>query len=133
MGHKRFSVEGAESVIPMLDECLSSAASHGVTDVIIGMPHRGRLNVLANIMGKSFEAVFAEFEDVDVKTTQGSGDVKYHLGAKGIYRWQGQTNDFGVFEERDVRVELACNPSHLEAVNPVVMGQVRARQDLVGD
>jgi multifunctional 2-oxoglutarate metabolism enzyme len=133
MGHKRFSVEGAETLIPMLDQGLASAASHGVTDMIIGMPHRGRLNVLANIMGKSYEAIFAEFEDVDAKTSQGSGDVKYHLGARGIYRWQGKTNDFGVFEERDVRVELACNPSHLEAVNPVVLGQARARQDLVGD
>ncbi len=133
MGHKRFSVEGAESVIPMLEQALASAASHNVTDVIVGMAHRGRLNVLANVVGKSYEAIFAEFEDVDTKTIQGSGDVKYHLGAKGVYRWQGKTNDFGAFEEREVRIELACNPSHLEAVNPVVLGQCRARQDLAGD
>lgn len=133
MGHKRFSVEGAESVIPMLDEALARAASHGATDVIIGMAHRGRLNVLANIMGKSYEAIFAEFEDLDPRTVHGSGDVKYHLGARGSYRWKGKTNDLGVIEERELRLELACNPSHLEAVDPVVMGQARARQDMAGD
>ena len=132
MGHKRFSVEGAESVIPMLTEALGQAASFGVTDVIIGMAHRGRLNVLANVVGKSFEAIFSEFEDVDAKTTQGSGDVKYHLGAKGRHRWRGRVDD-GSIQEREVRIELACNPSHLEAVNTVVMGQCRARQDLAGD
>jgi 2-oxoglutarate dehydrogenase E1 component len=136
MGHKRFSVEGAESVIPMLDEALAKAASHGATDVIIGMAHRGRLNVLANVMGKSYEAIFAEFEDLDPKTVHGSGDVKYHLGAKGQYRWEGKTADLGgpgIIEERVLRLELACNPSHLEAVNPVVLGQTRARQDMAGD
>lgn len=133
MGHKRFSVEGAESVIPMLMEGLASAASHGVTDVIFGMAHRGRLNVLANVVGKSYEAIFAEFEDADPKTIQGSGDVKYHLGARGNFQWRGRASDLGVFEEREVRIELASNPSHLEAVNPVVLGQCRARQDLAGD
>jgi 2-oxoglutarate decarboxylase len=133
MGHKRFSIEGGESAIPMLAAALGAAARHGVTDVIIGMAHRGRLNVLANVMGKSYEAIFAEFEDVDPKTMQGSGDVKYHLGARGKWSWKGETNDFGITEEREVRIELACNPSHLEAVNPVVLGQTRARQDLAGD
>jgi 2-oxoglutarate dehydrogenase E1 component len=133
MGHKRFSVEGAESVIAMLEESLAEAAKHGATDVVIGMAHRGRLNVLANVMGKSYEAIFAEFEDVDPKTVHGSGDVKYHLGAKGAYRWKGETRDLGVIEEREVRLELACNPSHLEAVNPVVLGNCRARQDMTGD
>ncbi|MCP4501974.1 MAG: multifunctional oxoglutarate decarboxylase/oxoglutarate dehydrogenase thiamine pyrophosphate-binding subunit/dihydrolipoyllysine-residue succinyltransferase subunit [Deltaproteobacteria bacterium] len=132
MGHKRFSIEGAETAIPMLIECFSGAASHGVTDIIIGMAHRGRLNILANVVGKSYEAIFAEFEDIDPKTTQGSGDVKYHLGARSYYRWKGRTSQ-DVFEEREVRIELACNPSHLEAVNPVVLGQCRARQDLSGD
>jgi 2-oxoglutarate dehydrogenase E1 component len=133
VGQKRFSVEGAESLIPMLDECLARAAASGATDVIIGMPHRGRLNVLANVMGKSYEAIFAEFEDVDPKTVEGSGDVKYHLGARGTYIWKGQAEDTGAIEERALRIELACNPSHLEAVNTVVTGQARARQDLSGD
>ena len=133
MGHKRFSVEGAESIIPMLDEVLAQSASYGASDAIIGMAHRGRLNVLANVMGKSYEAIFAEFDDINLKTVHGSGDVKYHLGAKSRYRFRGQTSDLGVVEERELRVELACNPSHLEAVNPVVLGQCRARQDLTGD
>lgn len=133
MGQKRFSVEGAESVIPMLTEVLATAASHGVTDAIFGMAHRGRLNVLTNLIGKSYEAVFAEFEDMDPRTVQGSGDVKYHLGARGTFRWNGIAADSGKKDEREVRIELACNPSHLEAVDPVVLGQCRARQDLLGD
>ena len=117
-----------------------------VTDVVIGMAHRGRLNVLTNVMGKPFEAVFAEFDDLDYKaasrSVEGSGDVKYHLGAKGTHRWKGPTfvtegenvgKPVGPVEERTVRIELACNPSHLEAVNPVVEGMARARQDLIGD
>ncbi len=142
LGQKRFSVEGGESAIAMLVEGLDMAAAFGVTDVVIGMAHRGRLNVLTNVMGKPFEAVFAEFDDLDYKsvvgTTQGSGDVKYHLGAKGTHRWKGPTFDgegkqTGPVEERAVRIELACNPSHLEAVNPVVEGLARAKQDLIGD
>ncbi len=132
LGHKRFSIEGAESVIPMLDELLNCTASFDVTDVVIGMAHRGRLNVLANVVGKPYEAIFAEFENIDTKTFQGSGDVKYHLGAKGIHRWRGVSQK-GVTEEREIRLELACNPSHLEAVDPVVEGLVRARQDMAGD
>jgi 2-oxoglutarate dehydrogenase E1 component len=148
LGQKRFSVEGGETAIAMLVEGLDMAAAFGVTDVIIGMAHRGRLNVLTNVMGKPFEAVFAEFDDLDYRsakgTVQGSGDVKYHLGAKGTHRWKGPTftlddddsevgKPLGPVEERTVRIELACNPSHLEAVNPVVEGMTRARQDLMGD
>jgi multifunctional 2-oxoglutarate metabolism enzyme len=133
VGHKRFSIEGAEVVIPMLRELLDVAAAKSATDVVIGMAHRGRLNVLANIVGKPYEAIFAEFDDIDPKTIQGSGDVKYHLGAKGIHRYQGKLANADREETRAVRVELACNPSHLEAVNPIVEGIVRARQDLSGD
>ncbi len=146
LGQKRFSVEGGETAIAMLVEGLDMAAAFGVTDVIIGMAHRGRLNVLTNVMGKPFEAVFAEFNDLDYKaaqgTTQGSGDVKYHLGAKGSHQWKGPTfvlegdnagQPTGPVEERTVRIELACNPSHLEAVNPVVEGMARAKQDMMGD
>jgi multifunctional 2-oxoglutarate metabolism enzyme len=138
LGQKRFSIEGGESAIAMLVEALDHAAAAGVTDVVIGMAHRGRLNVLTNVMGKPFEAVFAEFEDLDPKSVQGSGDVKYHLGSKGVHHYEGKTFDAqgklqGPVAQRDVRLELACNPSHLEAVNPVVEGIVRAKQDLSGD
>ncbi len=139
LGQKRFSVEGAESAIAMLIEGLDMLAAFGATDVIVGMAHRGRLNVLANVLGKPFEAIFAEFEDLDPKTVQGSGDVKYHLGAKGVHKWKGETLDVtsgkstGSIEERALRIELACNPSHLEAVDPVVLGMARARQDMTGD
>jgi 2-oxoglutarate decarboxylase len=146
LGQKRFSVEGGETAIAMLVEGLDMAAAFGVTDVVIGMAHRGRLNVLTNVMGKPFEAVFAEFDDLDYKaatgTVQGSGDVKYHLGAKGTHKWKGPTyfldgdnagKPMGPVEERTLRIELACNPSHLEAVNPVVEGMARAKQDLMGD
>tara|TARA_Y100001954_G_scaffold223714_1_gene262341 strand:- start:2242 stop:5895 length:3654 start_codon:yes stop_codon:yes gene_type:complete len=133
MGHKRFSIEGGECLIPILSASLTSAATYGVNDLHIGMAHRGRLNVLANVVGKPVEAIFAEFEDIETKSQHGSGDVKYHLGAKGEYLWSGITNDTDAYDERSVRVELACNPSHLEAVSPVVLGSTRARQDLVGD
>ncbi len=133
VGHKRFSIEGAESVIAILRDLLDQAAYFGATDVVIGMAHRGRLNVLANVVGKPYEAIFAEFDDIDPKTIQGSGDVKYHLGAKGIHRYQGKVFNSDREESRSLRVELSCNPSHLEAVNPIVEGVVRARQDLCGD
>ncbi|MBN4077321.1 multifunctional oxoglutarate decarboxylase/oxoglutarate dehydrogenase thiamine pyrophosphate-binding subunit/dihydrolipoyllysine-residue succinyltransferase subunit [Sulfobacillus acidophilus] len=133
VGHKRFSIEGAEATIPMLNELLNCAASHNVTDVMLGMAHRGRLNVLANVVGKPYGAIFAEFEDIDPKTFQGTGDVKYHLGAKGIHRFKGLSKDTGQLEEREIRIQLACNPSHLEAVAPEVEGQVRAQQDMAGD
>jgi 2-oxoglutarate decarboxylase len=133
VGHKRFSIEGAEVVIAILRDLLDQVAFHGATDVVIGMAHRGRLNVLANVVGKPYEAIFAEFDDIDPKTIQGSGDVKYHLGAKGIHRYVGKVLNSERDESRSVRVELSCNPSHLEAVNPIVEGAVRARQDLSGD
>ena len=133
MGHKRFSIEGGECLIAVLSASLTAAASHGVTDIHLGMAHRGRLNVLANVVGKPVEAIFAEFEDIETKSQHGSGDVKYHLGSKGEFHWTGIADDTEAYDERTVSVELACNPSHLEAVSPVVLGSTRARQDLVGD
>ncbi|MGH9133748.1 MAG: multifunctional oxoglutarate decarboxylase/oxoglutarate dehydrogenase thiamine pyrophosphate-binding subunit/dihydrolipoyllysine-residue succinyltransferase subunit, partial [Ilumatobacteraceae bacterium] len=123
VGTKRFGIEGAESAIPILDEVLSGAADAGLDSCVIGMAHRGRLNVLSNIMGKSYEAIFSEFEGyVDPTTVQGSGDVKYHLGATGKY-----VSPAGA----DIRLELAANPSHLETVDPIVMGIARAIQDQI--
>ena len=125
VGHKRFSLEGAETLIPMLNHLLDKAVDHNVQEAIIGMSHRGRLNVLANILQKSYKRIFREFEgDLDPTTQHGSGDVKYHLGAEGVH-----THASG----RKLKVILASNPSHLEAVDPVVEGMVRARQDIVGD
>jgi multifunctional 2-oxoglutarate metabolism enzyme len=125
VGHKRFSLEGAEAVIPMLDYVFNEATQDGVNEAVIGMAHRGRLNVLANILGKSYEKIFHEFEgEVDPNTTQGSGDVKYHLGADGIH----QTPDGS-----HMNLTLASNPSHLEAVDPIVEGMVHAKQKLIGD
>nr|WP_123306857.1 multifunctional oxoglutarate decarboxylase/oxoglutarate dehydrogenase thiamine pyrophosphate-binding subunit/dihydrolipoyllysine-residue succinyltransferase subunit [Cellulomonas sp. PhB143] len=123
VGQKRFSLEGGESVIPLLDAVLSKAAENGLDEVCIGMAHRGRLNVLANIAGKSPAQIFAEFEgNIDPKSVQGSGDVKYHLGTEGTF-----TAESGA----QTRVYLAANPSHLEAVDPVLEGIVRAKQDLI--
>ena len=121
VGQKRFSLEGGETVIPLLDALLSSAARAGLDEVCIGMPHRGRLNVLANIAGKSYGQIFREFEGTqDPKSVQGSGDVKYHLGTEGVFTAEtGETT----------KVYLAANPSHLEAVDPVLEGVVRAKQD----
>ena len=121
VGQKRFSLEGGESVIPLLDAVVSAAADEKLEEVCIGMPHRGRLNVLANIAGKSVGQIFQEFEghyaDNEI---HGSGDVKYHLGANSVF-----TNEKGA----STKVYLAANPSHLEAVNPVLEGVVRAKQD----
>jgi 2-oxoglutarate dehydrogenase E1 component len=124
VGQKRFSLEGSESVIPLMDELITSAAHDGLHEVAIGMPHRGRLNVLANIVGKSYGQIFREFEgNLDLEAVQGSGDVKYHLGAEGTFRApDGSTID----------VSLVSNPSHLEAVSPVLEGFARAKQDLLG-
>ena len=123
VGQKRFSLEGGESVIPLLDGVLVRAAEEGLDEVAIAMPHRGRLNVLANIVGKSYAQIFREFEgNLDPRTAHGSGDVKYHLGAEGEFKApDGQT----------VAVSLQANPSHLEAVNPVLEGVVRAKQDMI--
>ena len=125
VGQKRFSLEGSESLIPALDQILQSAANANLDEVAIGMAHRGRLNVLTNIAGKTYGQVFREFEgSTDVKGVQGSGDVKYHLGTHGTFTSvQGST----------VKVYLAANPSHLEAVNPVLEGIVRAKQDRLGN
>ncbi len=121
VGQKRFGLEGAESAIPFLDAVLDAAAHAGIAEVVLGMAHRGRLNVLANIIGKSYGEIFGEFEgNLDPETVQGSGDVKYHKGAVG--RWRGR-------DGTSLRVSLASNPSHLEAVDPVVEGIVRAKQD----
>ena len=124
VGQKRFSLEGGESLIPLLDAIIDSAAKASIEEVCIGMPHRGRLNVLANIGGKSYGQIFQEFEghyaDNEV---HGSGDVKYHLGTKGTF-----TTDSG----EATKIYLAANPSHLEAVNPVLEGIVRAKQDIHG-
>jgi 2-oxoglutarate dehydrogenase E1 component len=123
VGTKRFGLEGAESAIPILDEILSRAAGAGLDSAVIGMAHRGRLNVLANVMGKSLDQLFGEFEGfVDPSTVQGSGDVKYHLGAVG--RHVGSSGEA-------IDIELAANPSHLETVDPIVLGMVRARQDQI--
>jgi multifunctional 2-oxoglutarate metabolism enzyme len=124
IGHKRFSLEGAESAIVILDEILDRAANRNVHEVVMGMAHRGRLNVLANIVGKSMVQVFSEFEGIDPDSTQGSGDVKYHLGASGVRK---STSG------KEIVVSVAFNPSHLEAVDPVVEGIVRPKQDRLGD
>ncbi|MEV1146938.1 multifunctional oxoglutarate decarboxylase/oxoglutarate dehydrogenase thiamine pyrophosphate-binding subunit/dihydrolipoyllysine-residue succinyltransferase subunit, partial [Micromonospora sp. NPDC049799] len=124
VGQKRFSLEGGESLIPLLGEVLEASAEGGLDEVVIGMAHRGRLNVLANIVGKPYEKIFSEFEGhLDPRSTQGSGDVKYHLGQNGKF-----TTPDG---EHAVKVSLVANPSHLEAVDPVLEGIVRAKQDRI--
>jgi 2-oxoglutarate decarboxylase len=123
VGAKRFGLEGAESAIALLDAVLEAAADTGLDGSVMGMAHRGRLNVLANIVGKSLGQIFNEFEgNIDPDTVQGSGDVKYHLGAKGTYASR---------RGRIMPIQLAANPSHLEAVDPVVEGIVRAMQDVI--
>ncbi|MFC4000481.1 multifunctional oxoglutarate decarboxylase/oxoglutarate dehydrogenase thiamine pyrophosphate-binding subunit/dihydrolipoyllysine-residue succinyltransferase subunit [Prauserella oleivorans] len=124
VGQKRFSLEGGETVIPLLDTVLDKAAEHQLDEVVIGMPHRGRLNVLANIVGKPISQIFREFEgNLDPGQAHGSGDVKYHLGAEGKY--------FRMFGDGETKVSLASNPSHLETVDPVLEGIVRAKQDIL--
>ncbi len=124
VGQKRFSLEGAETVIPMMDAAIDQAAEHGLDEVVIGMPHRGRLNVLANIVGKPYSQIFTEFEgNLNPSQAHGSGDVKYHLGATGTY--------IQMFGDNDIEVSLVANPSHLEAVDPVLEGLVRAKQDIL--
>ncbi len=125
LGQKRFSLEGAETLIPMLDALNTVAARAGISEVVMGMAHRGRLNVLANVVGKSYAQIFREFEgELDPSSTQGSGDVKYHLGATGKHLTpEGATVD----------LTLAANPSHLETVDPVVEGMARAEGDRRGD
>jgi len=125
VGQKRFGIEGAESTIPLLDAILGEAAENGLTEAVLGMAHRGRLNVLANIVGKSYDQIFREFEgNIDPSSTQGSGDVKYHLGQSGTFVSRSGAT---------LPLELAANPSHLEAVDPVVVGMVRAKMDRLHD
>ncbi len=125
LGQKRFSLEGAESLIPLLDSLVEAAPEQDVREYVIGMAHRGRLNVLSNILGKSFETIFGEFEDVeDLDSPYGSGDVKYH---------KGFSSDRRTRDGHRVHLSLTGNPSHLEAVNPVVEGRTRAKQINAGD
>jgi 2-oxoglutarate decarboxylase len=124
VGHRRYSLEGAESLIPMLDATLDGAVAADMEESVVGMSHRGRLNVLANIVGKSYGQIFREFEgDMPLDLPQGSGDVKYHVGATG---------KFTARSGGEIQVEVASNPSHLESVDPVVEGMARAKQDLRG-
>ncbi|MFF5212438.1 multifunctional oxoglutarate decarboxylase/oxoglutarate dehydrogenase thiamine pyrophosphate-binding subunit/dihydrolipoyllysine-residue succinyltransferase subunit [Streptosporangium sp. NPDC000396] len=123
VGQKRFSLEGGESLIPLLDSVLSAAAEDDLDEAVIGMAHRGRLNVLANIVGKSYGQIFGEFEgNIDPRSAHGSGDVKYHLGATG---------DFVSPDGSKLKASVVANPSHLETVDPVLEGVVRAKQDLL--
>ncbi|MGL6211065.1 MAG: 2-oxoglutarate dehydrogenase E1 component [Paracoccaceae bacterium] len=125
MGTKRFGLDGAESLIPAMEQIIKRGGNLGVKDIVIGMPHRGRLSVLANVMMKPYRAIFNEFQGGSFKPedVDGSGDVKYHLGASSDRTFDGNT----------VHLSLTANPSHLEAVNPVVLGKVRAKQDQMSD
>jgi 2-oxoglutarate dehydrogenase E1 component len=123
-GSKRFSLEGVTSLIPLLDEVIEDAAGRGLEETLIGMSHRGRLNVMVHVVGRTAAEMFSGFEDLDPRSVLGSGDVKYHLGATGSYQTRAG---------RAVRVKLVSNPSHLEAVYPVAMGRARARQRRLGD
>ncbi len=124
VGAKSFSLEGSESLIPLLDLAIEYAGDHGIREIVIGMAHRGRLNVLANIIGKSPQQIFREFEDVDPQLHQGRGDVKYHLGF---------SKDWRTADGHNVHLSLCFNPSHLEFVNPVAVGRTRAKQDRDND
>ena len=125
IGQKRFSLEGGESTIAALDAIINTAGEHGVEEVVIGMAHRGRLNVLANIMGKTYEQIFSEFEGTAVlDQTMGSGDVKYHMGF---------SSEVTTFNNKKLHLKLMPNPSHLEAVDPVVLGFARAKADVLYD
>ena len=119
LGTKRYSLEGEAALLPLLDSILNAASEQGATKAMLAMSHRGRLNVMVHIVGRAAAEVFARFEDVDPRSTLGSGDVKYHIGATG---------DFHAANGRDVGIHLVSNPSHLEAVDPVVMGRTRAKQ-----
>ncbi|MHA7829308.1 MAG: thiamine pyrophosphate-dependent enzyme, partial [Roseovarius sp.] len=125
MGTKRFGLDGGESLIPAMEQIIKRGGSLGVKEVVIGMPHRGRLSVLANVMSKPYRAIFNEFQGGSFKPedVDGSGDVKYHLGASSDREFDGNK----------VHLSLTANPSHLEAVNPVVLGKVRAKQDQLSD
>ncbi|MEM7491252.1 MAG: thiamine pyrophosphate-dependent enzyme, partial [Pseudomonadota bacterium] len=125
MGTKRFGLDGGEALIPAMEQIIKRGGQLGLEDIVIGMPHRGRLSVLANVMGKPYRAIFNEFQGGSFKPDEvdGSGDVKYHLGASSDREFDGNV----------VHLSLTANPSHLEAVNPVVLGKVRAKQDQKND
>ncbi len=123
VGQKRFSLEGGETLIPMLTMIVGSASTEGVREVVLGMAHRGRLNVLANLLNKSYDSIFSEFEDDYLPLGEGTGDVKYHKGFVGSLKTK---------KGDEVTVTLTANPSHLEAVDPVVEGGARAKQEMIG-
>jgi 2-oxoglutarate dehydrogenase E1 component len=123
LGTKRFSLEGVTALIPLVDEILEAAAQHGAIELVMGMSHRGRLNVIVQVAKRAPEEVFAGFEDVDPRSVLGSGDVKYHMGATGEYVTRNGAK---------VHIHLVSNPSHLEAVDPVTVGRTRAKQDRAG-
>ena len=124
LGNKRFSLEGNTSLLPLVDEVLDVAGECGAVELVMGMSHRGRLNVIIHIARRPPEQVFAEFEDVDPRSVLGSGDVKYHVGATGEYETRSG---------KKIHIHLASNPSHLEAVDPVTVGRTRAKQDRAGE
>ena len=124
LGTKRFSLEGVTALIPLVDEILQAAGEHGAVELVMGMSHRGRLNVIVHIAKRAPEEVFAGFEDVDPRSVLGGGDVKYHMGATGEYVTRGGAK---------IHIHLVSNPSHLEAVDPVTVGRTRAKQDRAGE
>src|SRR5580658_4773268 len=124
LGNKRFSLEGSTSLLPAVDAILDVAGEHGTVELVMGMSHRGRLNVIIHLANRPPEQVFAEFEDVDPRSVLGSGDVKYHMGATGEYVTKSG---------KKIHIHLASNPSHLEAVDPVTIGRTRAKQDRAGE
>ncbi len=124
LGSKRFSLEGVTSLIPLVDEVIGPASQLGAIELVMGMSHRGRLNVIAHVAKRPPQEIFAGFEDVDPRSVLGSGDVKYHMGATGEY----VTRSGG-----KVHIHLVSNPSHLEAVDPVTVGRTRAKQDRTGE
>ena len=124
LGNKRFSLEGVTALIPLVDEIIESAAQQGAVELVMGMSHRGRLNVIVHLAKRAAEEVYAGFEDVDPRSVLGSGDVKYHMGATGEYLTRSGAK---------VHIHLVSNPSHLEAVDPVTIGRTRAKHDRVGE
>src|ERR1700733_1155822 len=124
LGNKRFSLEGGTSLLPAIDQVLDVAGERGAVELVMGMSHRGRLNMVIHVANRPAEEVFAEFEDVDPRSVLGSGDVKYHMGATGEYVTKSG---------KKIHIHLASNPSHLEAVDPVTVGRTRAKQDRAGE